>query len=107
KLLAEVADTIIPATDTPGAKDLYTHLFTMKMVDDCLEKGKQDEFVTGLHQLNNVTRKQYNNDFINCTPTQRQAILIDLENKKTDSKELQSFYSTMKGLTIRAYMTSI
>ncbi len=41
KLIAELSETIIPKTDTPGAKDVYAHLFVLKMVDDCYEKKDQ------------------------------------------------------------------
>lgn len=48
KLLAELAETIIPATNTPGAKDTYTHVFTLKMIDDCRDKADQETFIKGL-----------------------------------------------------------
>jgi hypothetical protein len=33
-MLAELTESIIPKTSTPGAKDIYAHLFVLKMVDD-------------------------------------------------------------------------
>lgn len=38
KMLAELVETIIPATTTPGAKALSAHLFTLIMMDDCYKK---------------------------------------------------------------------
>lgn len=106
KLMAEIADTIIPKTDTPGAKELATHIYTLKMLDDCTEKEQQDAFIKGLNEINNISKKKFNNKFINCTVPQREAILNDVETNKTYSKDVQSFYGMMKHFTIQGYMTS-
>ena len=106
KLMAEIAQTIIPATDSLGAKDLYTHIYTLKMLDDCAEKEKQDAFVKGLKEINDISKKKFDNKFIDCTVPQRENILNDIEAKNGYSKDIQSFYGMMKGLTIQGYMTS-
>lgn len=106
KLMAEIAETIIPATDTPGAKDLSTHIYTLKMLDDCYEKDKQQAFVKGLKEINDISKKRFNNTFINCTVPKRQDILNSIEAKNGYSKDVQSFYGQMKHLTIEGYMTS-
>lgn len=106
KLMAEIAQTIIPATDTLGAKDVYTHIYTLKMLDDCTEKDKQDAFVKGLNEINDISKKKFNNKFIDCSVSQREGILNDIETNKNYSKDVQSFYGMMKHLTIQGYMTS-
>jgi hypothetical protein len=106
KTLAEIAGTIIPTTDTPGAKDVYTHLYTMKMVDDCSEKEQQDQFVNGLKGVNKLSRDRFGKDFIDCNNDQRASIINDLENKKIGDKDIQSFYAIMKKHTVKGYMTS-
>ena len=73
-LLAEIADTIIPKTDTPGAKELGVHQFVLTMVDDCYEKDDQDNFMKGLNEINDLSKKEYDNSFIKCTPQQRQQL---------------------------------
>jgi len=49
--LKHLADAIIPPTDTPGAAELGSHLFALKMVDDCFEKQEQSRFIAGLKKL--------------------------------------------------------
>ena len=49
--LKQLAYAIIPPTDTPGAAELGSHLFALKMVDDCFEKQEQDKFMAGLKKL--------------------------------------------------------
>lgn len=105
-LLAEIQETILPKTNTPGSKDLALHLFTLKMMDDCYEKDKQQQFVKGLKEINSICKKKYGNAFIDCTIPQREEILMSIENKKDVSEEASAFYSMAKDLTIRGYMTS-
>src|SRR3954463_6458156 len=96
KLLAEIADTIIPATDTPGAKDVYTHLYTLKMVDDCSEPEQQQQFVKGLKGVNDLANERFGKGFVDCNADQRTSIVSDLDNKKIDNKDIQTFYSITK-----------
>lgn len=106
KLLAEIASTIIPKTDTPGARELGAHLFVLKMLDDCYDKDDQQKFVKGLDQLENITRKNYGNSFIKCSSKQKQQILEDVEKKEKYPPEVVFFYNLMKERTIQGFMTS-
>ena len=72
KLLAELAETIIPATSTPGAKDISAHLFALKMLDDCYSREDQKKFLKGLQQLEEAARAATGQSFIKCTPAQRE-----------------------------------
>ena len=109
-LLAEIAETIIPATDTPGAKALGVHLFVLKMVDDCHEKTDQEKFVNGLNQLEEYTKKRFSSSFIACTPAQRQEILWGIEKnmkaKGENTNEIIDFYQIMKHRTVEGYLNS-
>lgn len=105
KMLAEFAETILPASATPGAKDTYAHLFALRMVDDCYEKEKQQTFLKGLKTVEDMTKKAYNTAFLHATAEQRTAILSALENKKAPEEAVE-FYKMMKGLTIQGYLTS-
>ncbi|HWK02888.1 MAG TPA: gluconate 2-dehydrogenase subunit 3 family protein [Puia sp.] len=120
KLLAELAETIIPATSTPGAKDVSAHLFALKMLDDCYSKGDQQKFLKGLQQLDETARTTTGQSFLKCTPAQRDALVSGIENRITAGKgavssisgphssvsELDFFYSVMKRQTILAYSSS-
>ncbi len=106
RLLAEIASTIIPQTDTPGAREMGSHLFVLKMLDDCYEKDIQQKFVQGLDQLENSTKKHFGNSFVNCTVDQKEKVLQGVENKVSHSPEVYEFYSIMKERTIQGYLTS-
>ncbi len=106
RLLAEIASTIIPQTDTHGAREMGSHLFVLKMLDDCYEKEVQQKFAQGLDQLENSTKKRFGSSFVNCTVDQKEKVLMRVENKDSYSPEVYDFYKIMKERTIQGYLTS-
>ncbi|HZF63981.1 MAG TPA: gluconate 2-dehydrogenase subunit 3 family protein [Chitinophagaceae bacterium] len=104
-LLAEVAETIIPKTDTPGAKDLGVHQFVLVMMDDCYEKEDQDKFLNGLSELDKLSKKHYSNSFIKANSQQRQQLLTRIDRKEFEG-DVSSFFSAMKQLTVQGFMKS-
>jgi len=105
KLVAEIAETIVPAGTVPGAKDTYAHLFVLRMVDDCYTQEEQQKFMEGLKKIDDLAKKNSGASFIQCSPSQRNEIVNAIENKKV-SQDILSFYSIMKTLTIKGYTTS-
>src|SRR5690606_15334886 len=59
KMMNEVADTIIPTTDTPGAKAAKVGQFMAVMVSDCYEPDDQKRFIDGLTTLDAECNKRY------------------------------------------------
>ncbi len=104
-MLAEFAETLIPASATPGAKDTYAHLFALRMLDDCYEKDEQQVFTKGQKAVEDMVKDKYNTTFARASAAQRAGILTTLENKK-GSDDAQAFYKLMKNLTIQGYLTS-
>jgi len=102
-LLAEIVETIIPATDTPGAKELGIHQFVQKMVADCFEKKVQEGFSTGLTRVEEAAKKNGAASFAALDPAGRTELLKGLEAGGGEGKD---FYDLVKGLTIRGYLTS-
>jgi hypothetical protein len=106
KLLAEIASAIIPRTDIPGAKETGSHLFVLKMLDDCYEKDVQQKFIHGLGLLEERTKKRFNTSFISCTAVQQKQLLTEVEKKEGYPQDVYDFYSIMKERTIQGFMTS-
>src|ERR1700749_4681566 len=50
--LNEVAETILPATDSPGAKEAKVGEFMTRIVKDCYTEKDQKIFVEGMQKLN-------------------------------------------------------
>jgi gluconate 2-dehydrogenase gamma chain len=63
-LVSEVAEIIIPKTDTPGAKEVGVPGFIDQLVNECFTKEDQDKFLNGLKTFdddarNSLTKKWY------------------------------------------------
>lgn len=80
-LLDEVAETIIPATSTPGAKAAQVGEFMKVMVTDCYTQRQQDAFMSGIGEIDEASKKMHSKAFIESTPEQRKALLISLEKE--------------------------
>lgn len=103
-LLAEIVETLIPETDTPGAKTLNLHLFVLKMVDDCHDETDQSSFVTGLKQWDTAMRKIAESRFSESNEAQRTVFLESIA--KDDQHSLAGFYQIVKRRTIQGYLNS-
>ena len=104
--LASVTETIIPTTDTPGAKDISAHLFVLKMVDDCYTDAEQKLFVNGFEGFNQLVESKYKRPFPKCTAKEKEELLTALEGGKDIAEDVLSFYKSTKGLTLFGYTTS-
>ncbi|MFD1872629.1 gluconate 2-dehydrogenase subunit 3 family protein [Hymenobacter bucti] len=110
--LTEVADTILPATKTPGAKAANVGSFMAVMVRDCYKPEDQQIFMDGLGKLEAASQKQNSKGFLESTPAQRTALLtaLDAEQKnygKTKTPEQPNHYFRMvKELTLLGFFTS-
>ena len=103
-LLAELVDTIIPTTDTLGAKGLGVHQFIQKMLTDCYEKKAQDNFEKNMADIDPLSIKTFGKPFIEGDAAQRLSIL-QLLSQSTD-KDIKDFYRTLRGMTIQGYTNS-
>ena len=110
--LDEVAETILPATNTPGAKAAKVGAFMTVMVNDCYTEKEQKTFREGMQKLNDACQKMHNDSFMDVTPQQRHTLLVALDkeakehqkNKKDD--ETAHYFRMMKELTLLGYFTS-
>ena len=106
-LLAELSETILPKTNTPGAKDLHAHLFTLVMIDDCMNKEDQQKWMRGLKDFEKAAKTKLDKPFMESTPEQRRSFVSALDGvKKGDESDLHFFYANVKRFTVQAYTTS-
>lgn len=106
-LLAEVVDTFIPKTDTPGAKELGVHLFVFKMINDCYEKEEQEIFVKSLQALEAYAKKHVGQSFTKSDSSDREKILKSFTESESDgNNEMAQFYKMVRHRTIQGYLNS-
>lgn len=110
--LDEVADTILPATNTPGAKAARVGEQMKVMVNDCYEEGDQVVFHNGMKDLKERAKKEYSDDFMKLKPEQRLTLLTKLDNETKEimktwkSPAPKPYFRLMKELTLLGYFTS-
>jgi hypothetical protein len=110
--LDEVAETILPATDTPGAKEAKVGEFMTVIVRDCYEEKDQKIFLDGMQKLNEACKKKNGNYFMSASPEERHALLVDLDKEQKDymatkkDGDPKHYFRLMKELTLWGYFTS-
>ena len=121
-LLDEIGETIIPATDIPGAKAVGIGAFIAMMVTACHRPDDQARFHAGIAELARVYRERYQEEFMNGSSENRTAYLNALDrqhgrggNKRTkyapepdtgDDGPMPHYYKVLKDFTILGYFTS-
>ncbi len=132
-LLDEIGETIIPTTNTPGAKAAKIGAFINTMVKDCFTPEQQAAFVKGLHDVDNQCKKQAGKSFMELDVENRKTFLISLEKEakpfdakigEEEAKEKEvlkkqnwkaaldyqdkprHYYTMIKQLTLLGYFTS-
>jgi hypothetical protein len=80
--LDEIAETILPATTTPGAKAAKTGAFMALMVTDCYSPAEQKIFREGMRKVDDATRKANNVSFMEATSLQRSAVLTTFDHEQ-------------------------
>jgi hypothetical protein len=88
--LDEVAETILPATGTPGAKAAKVGQFMTVIVNDCYEEGDQKTFHEGMKQLKDAFDKKYSTSFMKGTPQQRHDFLVELDKEAKEHQKKRS-----------------
>lgn len=110
--LDEVAETILPKTDTPGAKDAQVGEFMTRIVKDCYTQPDQKVFLAGMQKLDDASKKKNGKSFLDSTPDQRHDLLVDLDKEAKDyahskkKDDPQHYFRMMKELTLWGYFTS-
>ncbi len=79
--LDEIAETIVPATGTPGAKDAKVGAFMALMVSDCYAPEEQETFRDGMRRVDEAARKAAGVAFVQATPQQRLAVLTAFDRQ--------------------------
>ncbi len=111
-LLKDIVSTLIPEGDLPGAGSLQVHDFVWVMVDDCMEKERQDSLHRGLNDFDSTSKKRQRktfcsyrimrNDYWHLTAYSEDP---QMSHAKVND-DVKLFFNTTKDLTIFGYMRS-
>lgn len=123
-MLADLADTIIPETSTPGAKAAGVGPFIKMMLEECYPEDAQNVFAKGLKEIDDLCQEDFGASFGKLNAEQRSKVLKQIadktapmlaEDKKASDaiKDLNKkplakpyFFLILKDLTMLGYFTS-
>lgn len=110
ELLTLLADTVIPATDTPSASAAGVVSFIEKIVFEWLPNEERDDFLMGLRGFMASVERLKTQPFDQLSAAQRtEALLLFGARQPKPQRDLEaatSFYNRMRSLTIYGYYTS-
>ena len=110
--LDEVAETILPKTNTAGAREAEVGKFMTVMVTDCYSAADQNIFHQGMNKLNEACKKMHRQDFMKANSSGRKELLISLDKetkeylKTKKPEDPNHYFQMMKQLTLVGYFTS-
>jgi hypothetical protein len=122
QIVAEVAEIIVPQTDTPGAIAAGVPAFIVMMLKDCYRQPEQESFIEGLRELESSR-------FLSLDQGNKESMIRELEartvelmkayqvqqTKMGDNEDREQmkqiakglpFWRLMKELTLLGYFTS-
>jgi hypothetical protein len=104
-LIPQLADVIIPATDTPGASDAGVHQFIAYMLEHYYDQDKNRAFQSGLLALERASQQHFNASLSATDQEQKLRLFSALERQRKISAE-RDFLVWLKQLTVMGYYTS-
>ncbi len=107
--VSQIAEIIIPRTDTPGAKDAGVPSFIDQILKECYSAEDQKRFTEGLQAFNDEAKKAYGEDFTHLDAEDQEAFVKkvhdDAVNAAPDADK-RPFILMMKELTMLGFFTS-
>jgi hypothetical protein len=105
-LVASLADTLLPRTDTPGANDVNVSAFVDVIVAEYYTDAERTAFQEGLVAIDGLAQRMAGAPFAALTAAQRVPVMNALDQPIDRETPEARTYSRLKGLIIHAYFTS-
>lgn len=111
RIVSELAQIIIPKTDTPGAKEAGVPGFIDQILKECYKKEDQDKFITGLTEFEAAAKAAHGDSFV-YLDTEKQLAFVKAQNEaavtavKADPSQPRPFILMAKELTLLGFFTS-
>ncbi len=123
EMVSIMADIIIPATATPGAKAASVNEFIDVILTDWATPDERRDFLAGLSEVDRKSNTLFGKNFLSCTPEQQVTLLRAMDDavdwayhnrpvtdsapsEQRDTQMRGDFYYVFKTLTLHGYYTS-
>lgn len=116
-LVAQIAERIMPRTDTPGAMDAGVHTFIDKMMKDFYADDDRKPFHDWVKKVDADANAANGKNFLRLTPEQQDALLTQYDQAAADQRKAAEGqppqpgakphpFQMMKELTLLGFFTS-
>lgn len=115
-LITELAEVIIPTTETPGAKEAGVGNYIISVMSKCYDQSQQSAFISGLDDVDDFTKSQFGRLFMDCDASSRYDAVQHFSYSLVESSPLllkiknklfgKSFFFMLRELTVEGYCTS-
>jgi len=109
-MLAEVAERIIPKTDTPGAKDALVHRYMDEAVSFNFDQEEKDMMRAGIATFDTIADSKYKKKFVDLSATEMDSVIQQTadEAKAAKAKGSQDpqLFTEIKSMVAAGYFTS-
>ena len=109
ELIGEIAETILPKTKSPGAKDVGVNWFIDRFVDNCFPRHLKRSFRIGLNNWDHKCEQRFGSSYIDLNAEKREWFIADIDALMTvesSDNELVDIYRRIKSMTLLGYFTS-
>jgi len=101
ELVATIAEHIIPATDTPGARAAGVHRFIDVILSDYYKDDERKKFLDGLTQLEARAEKELGAPFMKSTAAKQLALLTAVDAESYPSQRVLEKAEPMNNERVR------
>lgn len=112
EMVTTIAEIILPATDTPGARAAHVNRFIDAMLTGSYPSEDRDRFLKGLKNVNAHCQDEYGSSFVECTREEQRTLVGELDDETFGAdpqdfdRKIPPFFRMMKELTLVGYYTS-
>lgn len=115
--ISSFVDVLLPATHTPGARDVNVDVFIDRLYAETLDANGQAMIKQEITKLNDRARETYGEPFADLSPDDQRAFFAQLESETATfnpgvwgtavgTQEPVGYYRSLKSTALWAYFTS-
>jgi len=103
-LVSEIAERIIPKTDTPGAKDAMISRFIDSAIATNFSEVEKANFLDGLELFQTISQDKFDKSFVELSPQNMDEVMTAVVADSKDKKD--HIWPAIKGLTLTGFFNS-
>lgn len=106
--LNDVAEVILPRTETPGARDADVATFMSVYVAGVYSPEEREVFLTAIPEISARSQDQFGRDFLDLDDEEKLQFItaLDTEAREETSEDDPHYFTMVKQLTLLGFFTS-